>query len=139
MATSLHTWARLRSPIGNEYTATVGGPTDNNLTYAGQVFVSASDNSPLRTYYNPLNIAGVFQMFFTLNTIYPGAFGEWHANGGTGNVLPQEQIDELVGELVSYSGGTPGSFTMNIHAWGTGGQSTVGTGTITAIGKLTLV
>jgi len=136
MAADVKTWARLRSPIGNEYTAVVGGSTFNNVDYAGPVFVSASDNSPLRTYYNPLNGFGSFQMFFTLNTIYPGAFGEWHANGGTGNVLPQEQIDELVGELVSSASG---SFTMNVNAWGTGGQSTTTAGPITSIGKLTIV
>ncbi len=139
MASDVVTWARLRSPIGNEYTAYTGGKTQCNIVYAGEVFVSADCNSPLRTYYTPYDIGTTFHMFFTLNNIFGGVFVEWHAYGAGAKTLPDEQIDQLVGETVTYVGGTPGTFTMTINAWEAGGQSTGASGPITDIGKLVIV
>lgn len=123
MATDVRTWARLRSPIGNDAVTIVGDKDKCNIEYTGAVFVSADGNTPMRTYWNPYFTGFFFMPFFTAS-IWPGVFVEWHAYLANQQVLPDDQKDELIGGTVALTGG---SFTMTSSAFQAGGQ-TYGTG-----------
>jgi hypothetical protein len=73
---------------------------------------------------------------FVNNYLGLGSFGENSSVDGAGNVLPDDQISQLVGQTVVVSDGT---FTMTSDAFLTGGQSTGTFGTISSIGNLTVV
>jgi hypothetical protein len=138
MAADVITWARLRAPIGNGFSTAIGGPTYNNAEYANPQFVSASDQSPLRTYFNK---------FYTLATApgYP-VFDYSVLSGGYLGFgmrpipyenIPADAVNELIGETVTL---TTGTFVMDANAFYANGQNYgLSIGPITAIGKLTIV
>lgn len=142
MADDVVTWARLRAPIGRgtSFVTLSGGATNFNVTWqgvSGQMFVAVG-NSPLRTYRNPFWVGtpAAGGPMFVNNYLGLGSFGENSSIGGTGNVLPDDQISQLVGQTVVVSDGT---FTMTSDAFLTGGQSTGTFGTISSVGNLTVV
>jgi hypothetical protein len=73
---------------------------------------------------------------FVNNYLGLGSFGEDSSVSGAGNVLPDDQISQLVGQTVVVSDGT---FTMTADAFSPGGQSTSAFGTISSVGNLTVV
>lgn len=136
MATDVRTWARLRSPIGNDAVTIVGDKDKCNIEYTGAIFVSSDGNTPMRTYWNPYFTGFFFMPFFTAS-IWPGIFIEYHAYLAGQQVLTDDQKNQLIGQSVTITGG---SFTMTSSAFMAGGQ-TFGSGTppIVSIGNLALV
>jgi hypothetical protein len=140
MATSVHTWARLRGPIGNGYPVATGGPTLNNVDYASPQFVSASDQGPLRTYVNKFDgfTAGPGYPVFDYAVTAGGYYG-FGMQPIAYRLLPDDSVNELIGETVTL---TPilDTFVMDAQAFTQDGQYYALTPTpITAIGKLTIV
>lgn len=138
MAADVVTWGRLRAPIGNGFTAFIGGPTFNNAEYTSPVFVSDPDLSPLRTYYNA---------FFTFAFPFANPFFDivrsTNSNFGMGpnpySLIPDDAVNQLIGETVTL---TPiaHTFVITSPAFDTNGQNTgFPPSAITAIGKLTIV
>jgi hypothetical protein len=131
MAADVITWARLRAPIGNGFSTAIGGPIYNNAEYANPQFVSASDQSPLRTYFNK---------FYTLATapgypVFDLSSGNFFMKPVPYENIPADAVNELIGETVTASG----AFTITAGAFSGSGQFAGVSGPITAIGKLTIV
>lgn len=142
MATSVHTWAVLRAPIGNNSRLHTGNSVRCNVTYGtttdNLMFVS-TEFSMLRTYINPLQptIGAVFPDFYFRNS---NTFNERATRDRGDRSLTDDQIDELIGETVTYTvAGVDTTFVMTADTWTSLGQTVSSTGPITAIGKLTLV
>ena len=142
MATSVHTWATLRAPIGNNSTFHTGNSARCNVTYGtttGNLMFVSTEFSMVRTYINPLQpaIGAIFPDFYFRTSTN---FNE-RATRVTGDKsLTEEQINQLIGETVTYTvGGVDTTFVMTADTWTFFGQTVSSTGPITAIGKLTLV
>jgi len=142
MATSVNTWARLRSPIGSGSDGHSGNPAKCNVVYFGPLFLSAETANPLsltpvRTYRNPLNFDARYPYF-----AFRGGtdFNEMLTRTSGERSLTDDQIDELIGQTVTYTlGGLPTSFVMTADTWTFFGQFVGTSGTLVSIGNLTLV
>lgn len=163
MATSLNTWARVRAPVlcitgtgsgvgiplakGGKI-STGGVVTDYySVDYEGPVFLG-TDESMLRTDFNPFNIVGssstpqqVRTPYFTGDNPWPfgltGSFVEWSVQSGVGpQTLTEDQKDQLIGQVVNT---TTASFTMTADPFNGGQSYSPGYEYIISIGNLTEV
>ena len=130
------TWGKLRTPIGkdNPYS---GGTTKTSGAFSADYdfgFTAADGSlfraSPFFTVDNPP------PRFVYVDYFVDGLFYMWASAVYDGNLLTQDDLDQLDGETVTMSGG---SFTLDSDAWTNppAGQTVGGLlGTITSIGKL---
>lgn len=142
MAADVITWGRLRAPIGNGYSPAIGGAAFNNAEYPNPQFVSASDQSPLRTYYTRFfpfaSLPGY--PWFDYGFIDPTGVVGFGMQPNPYSLIPADAVSELIGETVTL---TPigDTFVMTAQAFDGSGQSyaPIPASPITAIGKLTIV
>lgn len=134
--TTYSTWGVMRTPLGVDSpyaSGTVKSDYGHNTEYdkgftatAGCFFRTSpsysTDNPPPRFVYEDYSTSGLFYMW---GLLYDG------------NLLVQDDYDQLAGETVTMTNGT---FTLSVDAWDAvlGGQTVSGgLGSIISIGKLT--
>lgn len=131
------TWGKMRTPIGKN-SPYAGGTTKTEGPYSADYDFgfTASDGSLFRT--SPFFVVTDPPPRFVYDDLgATGQFYMWAAGLTDGNLLTQDDFDQLAGETVTLTGG---SFTLSTDAWTTppGYQTVGGTlGTISTIGKLT--